>query len=141
MSSEAGGPALSEQLARRYFALWERRDIEQLVAVVAPDVEIVLRSIRPGDTLRGRRELAALLEQIAGRFHEVRAEVFRPLDERRIVVEGRVRWMDEERVLRDDPMIWGLEFRSGLLARSHAAHSVLEAEALLAASQAGETAD
>ena len=56
-----------------------------------------------------------------------------PIDGERIVVEGRMRWMDEERVLRDDPMIWALEFRDGLLFRSTPAHSVLEAEALLAA--------
>ena len=39
--------------------------------------------------------------------------------------------MDDERILRDDPMIWALEFRDGLLWRSTYAHSVLEAEALL----------
>jgi hypothetical protein len=59
-------------------------------------------------------------------------EVFRPLDDERIVVEGRMRWMDEERILRDDPVIWALEFREGRLRRSMSAQTVLEAEALLA---------
>jgi hypothetical protein len=49
-----------------------------------------------------------------------------------VVVEGRMRWIDEERILRDDPVIWALEFRDGLLVRSLTAQSVLEAQALLA---------
>ena len=73
------------------------------------------------------------MKWVADRFFETHPDVFRPIDEERIVVEGRMRWMDDERVLRDDPMIWALEFRDGLLYRSTPAHSVLEAEALLTA--------
>ena len=69
-----------------------------------------------------------------GRFHESHADVFRPFDDERIVVEGRMRWMDDERVLRDDPVVWALEFRDGLLWRSTPAVTVLEAETLLAVS-------
>ena len=136
MGPATGGALESERLARRYFALWERRDADRLLEIVAPDVEIVLRTVRPGETLRGRAQLSSFLEQISSVFHEVQAAAFRPLDDRRVVVEGRVRWMDADRVLRDDPMIWALEFRGGLLARSHPAQSVLEAEALLAAGEA-----
>jgi len=41
--------------------------------------------------------------------------------------------MDNERVLRDDPMIWALAFRDGLVWRSTPAYSVAEAEAILSA--------
>jgi hypothetical protein len=96
---------------------------------------MVLKTQRPGELVRGRDEVAAFVEEIAGRFYETHADVYRPLDDARVVVEGRIRWMDEDRILRDDPMIWALEFRDGLLWRSLPAHSVLEAEALLSAAR------
>jgi ketosteroid isomerase-like protein len=123
----------SERLARRYFALYARRETEKLLAMMHADVEIVLKSSRTGEVLRGRAAVAEYLDDTAGRFHEASADVFRPLDDERVVVEGRMRWMDEERILRDDPVIWALEFRDGLVFRSAPAHSVLAAEALLAA--------
>jgi hypothetical protein len=100
-----------------------------------PQVEMVLKAVRPGDVLRGREDVAAFVSELAGRFYETVAEVFRPIDDERIVVEGRIRWMDDERVLRDDPMIWALEFRDGMLYRSAPAQSVVEAEALLSGSR------
>lgn len=105
-----------------------------MLELVHPEIELVLKSTRPGDVLRGRDEVAAFLDQISGTFYETHADVYRPLDDSRIVIEGRVRWMDEKRILRDDPIIWALEFREGLLWRSTPAHSVLEAEALLSGS-------
>ena len=93
--------------------------------------------MRPGDVLRGREQVAEFVDEISGRFYESHPDVFRPLDDERSVVEGRMRWMDDERVLRDDPMIWALEFRDGLLYRSAPAQSVLEAEALLAGGPRG----
>jgi len=111
----------------------ERGDTEKLLDLVHPDIEMVLKTTRPGEVLHGRDEVVAFVEEISGRFYESHADVFRPLDEDRVVIEGRMRWMDEQRILRDDPMIWALEFRDGLLFRSTPAHSVLEAEALLSA--------
>jgi hypothetical protein len=85
--------------------------------------------------LRGRNEVEPFIQNdLASPFNASHAEVFRPVDEQRIVVEGRTRWMDEHRVLRDDPVIWALEFRDGLLRRSTPAQTALEAESLLAAS-------
>jgi ketosteroid isomerase-like protein len=121
----------SERLARRYFALDARGEIERLLELVHRDVEIVLKSTA-GEVLRGRDAVAAFLEATASRFHETHPDVYRPLDDERIVVEGRMRWMDEERILRDDPVIWALEFRDGLLFRSVPTQSVLEAQAILA---------
>jgi ketosteroid isomerase-like protein len=122
----------SERLARRYFALYARGDNERLIELVHPEVELVLKSA-PGEVLRGRDAVAAFVEETATRFHETHPDVFRPLDDERIVVEGRMRWMDDERILRDDPVILALEFRDGLLYRSTPAQSVLEAQALLSA--------
>jgi hypothetical protein len=109
-------------------------DEEMALDLIHPEIEMVLKTTRPGEVLRSRDEVAAFVDEIAGRFYETLAEVFRPLDDRRIVIEGRMRWMDDQRVLRDDPMIWALEFRDGLVWRSTPAHSVLEAETILAAS-------
>lgn len=89
--------------------------------------------MRPGGVLEGS-------EAVARFFHEVVAErsVFEAivsdihaLDDRRVIVEGRMRWMDEDRILRDDPVVWALEFEDGLLRRSTPGRSVTEAEALL----------
>ena len=57
--------------------------------------------------------------------------VYRPLDERCIVVEGRLRWSDDEQVMRDDPVTWALEFEDDLLVRFVPARSQLEAETIL----------
>lgn len=65
---------------------------------------------------------------------EISARAVHELDERRIVVEGRMRWMDEDRVLRDDPVAWALELEGGLIRRSTAVRTYSEAEALLPAS-------
>jgi ketosteroid isomerase-like protein len=123
----------SERLARRCFALVARGETDEVLELMHPHVEIVLRSMRPGEVLHGRDAVAGFMKWVADSFFETHPDVFRPIDGERIVVEGRMRWMDDERVLRDDPMIWALEFRDGLLFRSTPAHSVLEAEALLTA--------
>ncbi len=128
------GSALeSERLARRYFALVDEGDVERMRDLIHPEVEMVLKTTRPGDVLRGREDVVAFARDQSERFFESSATVFEPLDETRIVVEGRIRWLDDERVLRDDPMIWALEFRDGLLRRSTPAHSILEAKLILAA--------
>ena len=126
----------SERLARRYFALYARGEPERLLESVHPDVEIVLKSA--AEVLHGRDAVAAFLEETASRFHETHPDVFRPLDDERIVVEGRMRWMDEGRILRDDPVIWAMEFRDGLLYRSTPAPSVLAAQTILSAPPSGK---
>jgi ketosteroid isomerase-like protein len=122
------------RLARRYFELAGDGADPGMLELVHPNVEIRIRKLGGRRTLRGKDEVAAFLEEVPTRFPvlESVAEEFKPVDEDRIVVEGRLRWMDEERVLRDDPMIWALEFRDGLLFRSTSVRSVSEAHAILA---------
>jgi hypothetical protein len=124
----------SERLARRYFALFASGRFEEMLALVDPEAEFVLKTVRPGEVVRGTAELERFVAEISGGggVYEAAAEVYRPLDDSRVVVEGRIRWTDDERVLRDDPMIWALEFREGLLFRSTPAQTVLEAETILA---------
>jgi hypothetical protein len=121
----------SERLARRYFTLISQDNREELLEILHPEVELVLKTTRPGDVLRGPAEIGRFLDEISERFYETVSEIFRPVDDARIVVEGRIRWVDEDRVLRDDPMIWALEFREGLLFRSMPAQTALEAESIL----------
>jgi hypothetical protein len=111
--------------------LYARGETQSLLELVHPDVEMVLKST--AEVLRGREAVAEFIEETAARFHETHPDVYRPLDEERIVVEGRMRWMDEQRILRDDPVILAIEFRDGLLFRSRPAQSVLEAQAFLSA--------
>ena len=106
-----------------------------MLELVHPEVEWVLMTIRPGEVLRGRQEAEAFLEEISDEFVELVAEECTPLDDERVIVEGRRRWIDEDRVLRDDPMILAMLFRDGLLWRSTPAQSVVEAEAILSAGE------
>lgn len=127
----------SERLARRYFALYGSALTEEMLAIVHPEIELVLRT-RAGEVLRGRDEVAAFVREISGRFYEAVAGVYSPVDASRIVVEGRIRWTDDDQVMRDDPIIWALEFSDGLLLRSVPAQTMLEAESIIAAWQALE---
>jgi ketosteroid isomerase-like protein len=123
----------SERLTRRFFALLQQGENSKVVDLVHPEVEWVLMTIRPGQILRGRGETQAFLDEIADEFIELVVEECRPLDDERVVVEGRRRSIDNDRVLRDDPMILAMVFRGGLLWRSTPAQSVAEAEAILSA--------
>ena len=108
-----------------------------MLEIVHPEAELTLMT-RPGEVLRGREAVEGFVRAISGRFYEAVAEVYRPVDERRIVVEGRMRWTDETNVMRDAPIIWALEFRDGLLLRSFPAQTALEAESILTARSADE---
>ncbi len=139
--AEQGGlaPATSERLARLYFDLARDGDVPNLLGLCHEDVELTLKT-RSGKSLRGRDEVARFLAEVSesNPLFEATAERFRVVDGDRVIVEGRMRWMDADRVLRDDPVVWALEFRDGLLLRSMPVRSVGEAEAaLLRASPAG----
>jgi ketosteroid isomerase-like protein len=123
----------SERLTRRFFALLQQGENSKVVDLVHPEVEWVLMMIRPGEVLRGRDEAQAFLDEIADEFIELVVEECGSLDDERVVVEGRRRSIDNDRVLRDDPMILAMVFRGGLLWRSTPAQSVAEAEAILSA--------
>ena len=127
----------SERLARRYFALFGSDLTEELLEIVHPEIELVLRT-RPGTVLRGREEVGAFLREISGRSYQTVPWVYSPVDDSRIVVEGRIQWTDDDRVLRDDPVIWALEFRDGMLRRSAPAQTVLEAESIIASWQTAD---
>ena len=95
--------------------------------------------MQPGHVVRGREEFIRFLEHEFDRnLWEAATHVFTPLDENRVIVEGRVRWFDDENVLRDDSRIWALEFSDGLLLLSAPASSMTEAELILSASRHGE---
>ena len=123
----------SERLARRWFELVEQGALDQLVEFVHPDVVIVSK-VRTGLVVEGREDFARFVEETLTRsLYHAAAEVYRPLDERCVVVEGRLRWIDDEQVMRDDPVTWALEFEDDLLVRFVPARTPLEAETILAA--------
>ena len=93
---------------------------------------LVTSTAQSGVVFRGPDEIIAFFRrELARRFWYARFDVFTPLSEDRIAVEGRVRWGDDERVMRDDRRVWALEFRDGLVYRSLAAPSVRTTEATL----------
>ena len=127
----------SERLARRYFTLFGQHAFDRLREVVHADVVLVLKAVQPGHVVRGRDEFIRFLEEeFRGHLWEAIAQVFTPLDEDRVIVEGRIRWSDDDHVLRDDSRIWALEFCDGLLILSAPASSIIEAESILSAQRA-----
>jgi ketosteroid isomerase-like protein len=127
----AGRQPESERLARLYFSYVGTRELERTLELMHPDVELALRT--RDEVLHGRAAVERYLEEmrVSRAVYEATAAEFHPLDEQRVVVEGRMRWMDEEHILRDDPVVWALEFRDGLLWRSVTARSVAEARLAL----------
>lgn len=127
----------SERLARLCFDAGRDPDFpRRFKELLHPDVAVSLKTLA-GEWLRGADAVGDLLDQRAGSaLFEALDERYHPLDEQRVVVEGRLRWTDQQRTLRDDPAVWAIEFREGLLYRSIATRSVAEAEALLTAGRA-----
>jgi ketosteroid isomerase-like protein len=124
----------SERLARRWFALIHAGSFDRLHDLLHDDVVIVSR-VRPGEVVEGREAVASFIEDIVlHSLYEAVTDGYTPLDDERVIVEGRMRWIDDERVIRDDPTVWAMEFRDGLMLRFLPARTVLEAETLLAAS-------
>jgi hypothetical protein len=96
----------------------------------------VVSKIRAGTIFHGRDEVTQFIQEaIAPSLYEASVEVYTAIDEERVIVEGRLRWIDEDRVIRDDPVVWALEFRDGLLLRFIAARSTVDAEAVLGVSR------
>jgi ketosteroid isomerase-like protein len=123
----------SERLARRWFALIRDGSLERLQEMLHEDVVLVSR-VRPGEIVEGREAVAAFVETIVSHsLYDATADDYTPLDEERVIIEGRMRWIDEERVIRDDPAIWAMEFRDGLVLRFLPARTALEAATLLTA--------
>ena len=107
------------------------RAFDELGDLVHDDV-VVVSKVRPGLVLEGKREvLQHLQETLADSLYEATTTAFFPIDEHRIVVEGRIRWIDDERVIRDDPVTWAMEFRDELLTRFIPARTQVEAETML----------
>jgi hypothetical protein len=133
ISDHAGEILSSERLARRWWGLVHERAFEQLGELVHDDV-VAVSKIQPGVVLEGRDDVVRFVEQtLADSLYEATTSAYFPIDDDRIVVEGRLRWIDEERVIRDDPVTWAMEFRGGLLVRMVPARTQVEAETILAA--------
>lgn len=103
--------------------------------MVHDDVHLVSR-LKAGAVVQGRADVTQFLhETVATRLYGASADIYTPLDDAHVVVEGRMRWIDEDRVIRDDPVVWAMEFRDGLLLRFVPARTVIEAEAILTSQQ------
>lgn len=126
----------SGRLARLYFERFNAQSTRGLAEIVHPDVVLELQAVDVGRVLRGRDELLRFFaDQWKQRRWDATVHAYHVVDENRVIVEGRVRWVDDERVMRDDSRVWALEFRDGLLHRSIPARSLAEAHARLSASR------
>jgi hypothetical protein len=133
ITERTGEITASDRLARRWWAIVAERAFDQLADLVHDDVVLVSK-MRPGLVLEGKPEVVQhVQDELADKLYEATTSAFLPLDEDRIVVEGRIRWIDDERVIRDDPVTWAMEFRDGLLVRFIPARTQVEAETILGA--------
>jgi SnoaL-like domain len=134
VTTEARSDLASEHHARRYFELFNAHSREGLAELVHPDVVLELQAVEFGRVLRGRDELMAFFaEQWSRRRWDAVVHLIQAVEEDKAIVQGRVRWIDDEHVLRDDSRVWALQFRDGLLLRSIPAGSIAEAQARLSA--------
>jgi SnoaL-like domain len=129
--SDAGDILGSERLARRWFSVVEERAFDQLGELVDPSVLLVSK-VRPGVVVEGKDDFVRFVQDtLADSLYEAVVTSYHALDDHRVVVEGRIRWIDDDRVIRDDPVMWAMEFRDGLLVRFIPARTLVEAETIL----------
>ena len=123
----------SEKLARRFFSIVERRAFDELPEAVHDDVTVVSK-VRPGQVFEGKDAVVRFVQDtLADSLYEAPTTIYLPIDDSRVVVEGRLRWIDDDRVIRDDPVTWAVEFRDDLLLRLIPARTLVEAETILGA--------
>ena len=131
ISDHTGDILESERLARKWFSVVEQRAFDRLGDLVHEDVVLVSK-VRPGTAVKGKDHFVGFVQDtLANALHEALTTTYLPIDEERIVVEGRIRWIDDERVIRDDPVTWAMEFRDGLLTRFVSTRTRVEAETIL----------
>jgi len=112
----------------------EERAFDQLGELVDPAIVLVSK-VRPGLVVEGKEAFIRFVQDtLADSLYEAVASSFQPIDDARVVVEGRMRWIDDDRVIRDDPVTWAMEFRDGLLTRFVPARTLVEAETILGSS-------
>ena len=129
----ATGVFESERLAQRWFSALEQRAFDRLGDLVHDEV-VVISKMQQGLVLEGKDAVVRYMhETLSDSLYQATTTTFLPIDDVRIVVEGRIRWIDEERVIRDDAVNWAMEFRESLLARLVPTRTRIEAETILGA--------
>ena len=121
----------SERLARRWFAAVDEGAFDELGSLVHDDV-VLISKLRPGVVVEGREAFVQFTrETVSASLYEAVTTTYHALDAQCVIVEGRMRWIDDDRVIRDDPVTWAMEFRDGRLVRFVPARTMIEAETML----------
>ena len=128
----AASPTLeSERLAREFFARSAEGHHERNLPFIHPEAEIA--PTHDPSVIVSLAEVAAHLQRdMEPRVLDARGDVFTPLDDARIIVEGNVRVTRPGGGFDAYPAVWAMVFRDGLLYRGWALRSVNEAERRLA---------
>ena len=120
-----------ERLARAMFGNSGSGKHEANFELLHPDAEIQ-PSFDPSQHLSARELRKHALTGEAPHAVESRGEVYHPLDDERIIVEGQVLLTRSGGGWDYRPTVWAVVFRDGRLYRSWCVKTTLEAEALLA---------
>jgi ketosteroid isomerase-like protein len=121
-----------ESIARKVLELWPDGPVDDVVALLHPDVSIAPKAAS-GEVLQGREEVRAWLA--ASRewaVYRVRPSTFSLLRDDVVLVKGRIQWMSNG-ILSDSPCVWLIEFEDGLVRRSRTFDSVSAARSASAA--------
>ena len=128
----AASPTLeSERLAREFFRRSAEGHHERNLPFIHPEAEIA-PTHDPSIIASPAGVAAHLQSDMEPRVLDARGDVFTPLDNARIIVEGHVRVTRPGGGFDAHPVVWALVFRDGLLYRGWALRSVNEAEQRLA---------
>lgn len=114
-------------LARHVFEI-ANRDPMKLGPLLHPDVDVEFAHA-PGRIVHGRDDVMAVVEDeiVVMAVHEAMPRSFHPIDDDRIVIEGRLRWSSRGGGFRDSHAVWALAFDHGLLRTARRAGSLEEA--------------
>jgi ketosteroid isomerase-like protein len=107
-------------IIRRAWEAYERRDVEAVLEVLDPDVELFpARAVLEGMPYCGHEGFKKFLEDMMEDWEEfeTKAEEFRQLDDGRVLVVGRFSATGKSGVELDAPAAWTCEVEGGKIVR------------------------
>jgi ketosteroid isomerase-like protein len=119
-----GGEERDLRLVKRAFEALSRRDVQTLLEVAAPDVELLAPATatlaREGRSYRGHDGIFRYMRDVARVWEELELipHRYRPSGDGQVLVVGRVRARGQGGYIVDEGVSWLVDVREGMLTRS-----------------------